>query len=75
MFQHLPDRLEVASKWRAPPVITKGSHTHIALSRFLVEQGDCMASVGIAVQLCTAVSKVLEMSKRNRWLPSAIGNV
>jgi hypothetical protein len=47
-------------------------HSVIALGTFLAEQGDCKASVDIAVQLCSRITEILEGSKRNRRLPTAV---
>ena len=47
-------------------------HGVIALGAFLAQQGDCRASVDIAVQLCSRLSELLEGSKRHRRLPTAV---
>ena len=51
---------------------TSRGHNVIALGTFVVEQGDCKASVDIAMQLCSQVNNLLEGSKKNRRLPTAI---
>ena len=47
-------------------------HGVIALGAFLAQQGDCRASVDIAVQLCSRLSELLEGSKRRQRLPTAV---
>ena len=47
-------------------------HGVIALGAFLAQQGDCRASVDIAVQLCSRLSELLEGSKRHWRLPTAV---
>ena len=46
-------------------------HGVIALGSFIVEQGNCKASVDVAVQLCAQIGEIVEQSKRSRRLPTA----